>query len=94
MSIRITIIYASLIVVLASFVAFISGPLWGLRLDYEKGQQFQLIQIIIPTFVSYLSTAVVDVVFAFRSAGCCRMRFQRLIKKLIFMGFYGAAAQD
>lgn len=59
MSVRITLIYASLIVVLVSFVAFISGPLWGLRLDYEKGQQIQLIQIIIPTFISYLSTAIV-----------------------------------
>jgi hypothetical protein len=37
---------------------FVSGPLWGLRLDYEKGEQLQLIQIILPVFVSYLSAAV------------------------------------
>lgn len=64
MSVRIVVIYSSLIVVLASFVVFISGPIWGLRLDYEKGQQLQLIQIITPTFVSYLSTAVVYAAFS------------------------------
>lgn len=39
-------------------LAFLLGPLWGLRLDYEKGQQFQLIQMITPLFISYISTAV------------------------------------
>jgi hypothetical protein len=45
-------------IVLIVIVAFISGPLWGLKLDYEKGQQMQLIQIALPTFLSYLSSAV------------------------------------
>jgi hypothetical protein len=58
MSIRFTIIYASLISVAIILVLFLSGPIWGLRLDYEKGQQIQLIQIGIPTFLSYLSAAV------------------------------------
>jgi hypothetical protein len=57
MSIRIGLIYSSLAIVFLTFVAFLSGPLWGLRLDYEKGQQFLLIQIIVPTFVSFLSSA-------------------------------------
>jgi hypothetical protein len=59
MSIRITLIYASLIAVLVIFAAFISGPLWGLRLDYEKGQQLELIRVIAPTFLSYLSSGVI-----------------------------------
>src|SRR5450759_1767006 len=59
MSVRIALTYASLVIVLCTFVAFISGPLWGLRLDYEKGQQLQLIQIIIPTFLSFLLSAVI-----------------------------------
>ena len=58
MSIRFTIIYVSLISIATILVLFLSGPIWGLRLDYEKGQQIQLIQIGIPTFLSYLSAAV------------------------------------
>jgi hypothetical protein len=58
MSIRFTIIYASLISLAVILILFLSGPIWGLRLDYEKGQQIQLIQIAIPTFLSYLSAAV------------------------------------
>ncbi len=58
MSIRFFIIYASLGIVLTMIVAILSGPFWGLRLDYEKGQQLQLIQIAIPTFLSYLTSAV------------------------------------
>lgn len=58
MSIRFTIIYVSLGVVFATFVAVLTGPMWGLRLDYEKGQRLQLIQVIIPIFLTYLSTAI------------------------------------
>jgi hypothetical protein len=58
MSIRFTIIYASLISVAVILIVYLSGPIWGLRLDYEKGQQIQLIQIGLPTFLSYLSAAV------------------------------------
>jgi hypothetical protein len=58
MSLRFTIIYLSLISISTILVLYLSGPLWGLRLDYEKGQQIQLIQIGIPTFLSYLSAAV------------------------------------
>jgi uncharacterized membrane protein len=39
-------------------IAFITGPLWGLQLDYPKNQHVQLIQIAIPTFLSYLTAAV------------------------------------
>ncbi|MGB9367484.1 MAG: hypothetical protein WCE79_15865 [Xanthobacteraceae bacterium] len=48
----------SVAVVFCAIVAFLSGPLWGLRLDYEKGQQIQLLQILLPTFLSYLGAAV------------------------------------
>ena len=58
MSIRFTIIYVSLGIVLITLVALMTGPAWGLRLDYEKGQRLQLIQVIIPVFLTYLSTAV------------------------------------
>jgi hypothetical protein len=58
MSIRFAIIYTSLLLVLALIVLFLSAPLWGLRLDTEKGQQIQLIQIGIPIFLSYLANAV------------------------------------
>lgn len=58
MSIRFAIIYVSVAVVFCAIVAFLSGPLWGLRLDYEKGQQIQLLQILLPTFLSYLGAAV------------------------------------
>ena len=58
MSIRFTIIYVSLGIVLITLVALMTGPVWGLRLDYEKGQRLQLIQVIIPVFLTYLSTAV------------------------------------
>ncbi len=58
MSIRFTILYASLALVGMILVLYVSGPLWGLHLDYEKGQQIQLIQIATPTFLSYLSAAV------------------------------------
>ncbi|EJN13120.1 hypothetical protein PMI42_03511 [Bradyrhizobium sp. YR681] len=58
MSVRFTIIYASLFFVLLILVAFLTGPLWGLRLDYEKGQQMQLIQLCLPVFLSYLAAAV------------------------------------
>lgn len=58
MSIRFSIIYFSLFLILVAVVAFATGPVWGLRLDYEKGEQIQLIQIIIPTFLAYLSAAI------------------------------------
>jgi hypothetical protein len=58
MSIRFTIIYASFAFVLLVLLAFLTGPLWGLRLDYEKGQQMQLIQLCVPVFLSYLASAV------------------------------------
>ena len=58
MSMRFFIIYASFSIVLAVIVAFVSGPLWGLPLDYEKGQHLQLIQIAIPPFVAYLTAAI------------------------------------
>jgi hypothetical protein len=58
MSLRFSIIYTSAIIVVITMAAFISGPLWGLRLDYEKGQQIQLLQIVTPTFISYLGAAV------------------------------------
>lgn len=58
MSIRFSIIYLSLAVVFITILLFVSGPLWDLRLDYEKGQQMQLIQMTTPLFVSYLSAAV------------------------------------
>src|SRR4051812_10800697 len=58
MSLRFLIIYASLTIALVTIVAFVSGPVWGLPLDYAKGQQIQLIQIALPTFLSYLSMAV------------------------------------
>ena len=43
---------------MALIALFIAAPLWDLRLDTEKGEQIQLIQIGIPIFVSYLSNAV------------------------------------
>jgi len=58
MSIRFLIIYTSLFVVMALIVLFVAAPLWDLRLDTEKGEQIQLIQIGIPIFISYLSSAV------------------------------------
>ncbi len=58
MSIRFTIIYASLIIVGCLLVLFLIGPAIGLPFDAEKGQQIQVMQIAIPTFVSYLSAAV------------------------------------
>jgi hypothetical protein len=58
MSIRFFIIYASLGTVLAMITAILSGPIWGLNLDYEKGEQIQLIQIAVPSFLSYLTSAV------------------------------------
>lgn len=58
MSVRFLVIYASLITIFAVLIAFLTGPLWGLRLDYEKGQHLQLIQISLPTFLSYLASAV------------------------------------
>jgi hypothetical protein len=39
-------------------VLFLISPVIGLPIDTEKGQQIQLIQIAIPTFISYLSAAV------------------------------------
>jgi hypothetical protein len=61
MRLRYLLIYASLIIIFLSLIGFMTGPIWGLRLDYEKGQQLQVIQIIIPTFLSYLAAAVVYV---------------------------------
>jgi hypothetical protein len=58
MSIRFTIVYVSLGVVFVTLVALVAGPMWGLRIDYEKGQRLQLIQVIIPIFLTYLSTAI------------------------------------
>jgi hypothetical protein len=58
MSIRFLLIYISLFMVIALIALFIAAPLWGLPLDTEKGEQIQLIQISIPIFVSYLSSAV------------------------------------
>jgi MFS family permease len=57
-SIRFAIIYTSVFLVLALLVLFLAAPLWGLRLDTERGQQIQLIQIGIPIFLSYLASAV------------------------------------
>jgi hypothetical protein len=57
-SIRFFIIYVGLISVISIIVVFITGPVWGLRLDYERGQHIQLLQIATPTFLSYLSAAV------------------------------------
>lgn len=59
MSIRFWTIYGSLVAIALTIAAFLLGPLWGLRLDYEKGQQWQLIQTIVPLFASYVSAAVV-----------------------------------
>jgi hypothetical protein len=38
-------------------LVYLSGPLWNLPLDYQKGQQLQLLQIAAPTFLSYLASA-------------------------------------
>jgi hypothetical protein len=58
LSIRFTIIYASLIIVGGLLVLFLMSPVIGLPLDTEKGQHIQVMQIAIPTFISYLSAAV------------------------------------
>jgi hypothetical protein len=58
MSIRLFIVYFSLIMLGAVILAFWLGPEWGLRLDYEKGQHLQIIEIVAPVFVAYLSSAV------------------------------------
>jgi hypothetical protein len=59
MQLRDLIVYTSLVAVFVAVIGFLTGPLWGLRLDYEKGQQIQLIQMTIPTFLSYVALAVV-----------------------------------
>lgn len=58
MSLRFIVVHSSLAIVLAVLTVFASGPLWGLVLDYPRGQQIQLIQLVLPTFLSYLSSAV------------------------------------
>lgn len=59
MSVRFIIIYGSMLCMLVSVSIFISGPFWGLGLDYQKGEHVHLLQIIAPVFISYLSAAVV-----------------------------------
>lgn len=58
MSIRFFVIYSSLVVLLIVISVFITGKLWGLPLDYDKGEHIQIIQIAIPPFLTYLSSAV------------------------------------
>jgi len=81
MSIRFSIIYFSLFLILSAVVAFVTGPIWGFRLDYEKGEQIQLIQIIIPTFLAYLSAAITYATSrkTFREPGGERGRILRVI---------------
>lgn len=64
MSIRFFLIYASFATVLFILATFLTGPFWGLPLDYEKGQHLQLVQIALPPFIAYLTAAV-----AFARAG-------------------------
>lgn len=64
MSIRFFLIYASFATVVVILTTFLTGPFWGLPLDYEKGQHLQLIQIVLPPFIAYLTAAV-----AFAKAG-------------------------
>ena len=58
MSIRFTLIYASLFIVGLLIIVFLIGPFLDLPFDTEKGEHIQVMQIAIPTFISYLSAAV------------------------------------
>lgn len=58
MSVRFFLIYASLLSVFLTICLFLLSPLFGLGLDHEKGEHLQVIQIIIPTFLGYLTAAV------------------------------------